>query len=126
MVRCTHSTLLALLYDGTLQMPDDCSSRQLQGRAGRSKRPTAWAEIHEEEDETPRTQRWAPRQMSATDMVISWRKPVRLLHLLPYLPPNSPNEQGTEEEDESAMDRDTSDVGAAAGSRLTTAATSEV
>ncbi len=43
--------------------------------AGRAKGPragpSAWVELHEEEDKSLRDQRWAPRQMDATNMVIT-------------------------------------------------------
>ena len=33
---CGHSSLLALLYDSSLEFPSECSSRQLPGRAGKT------------------------------------------------------------------------------------------
>jgi hypothetical protein len=48
------------------------SSKQLPGRAGHSKKPSAWGEMHKEADASPATQRWAPRQLGANAMSISW------------------------------------------------------
>jgi hypothetical protein len=75
---CAHSTLLALLFDASLGFPSDCS-RQLPGRPGRAKKPSAWAEIHEEEDGAPVVGRWAPHQLGAADMIITWKGPKVLL-----------------------------------------------
>jgi hypothetical protein len=69
---CAHSTLLALLYDVSLGFPSDCSFRRLPGRPGRAKKPSAWAEINEEEDGAPAA---APQQLGAADMIIAWKVP---------------------------------------------------
>ena len=69
---CGHSSLLALLYDPSLKFPRELSSKQLPGRAGHSKKPSAWGEMHEEADASPATQWWAPRQLGANAMSISW------------------------------------------------------
>jgi hypothetical protein len=70
---CANSTLMGLPYDASLQFPSKYSSKQLQGRgAGKSKRPSEWAKIdEEEEDEAQRAEHWAPRQLSAGDMTIT-------------------------------------------------------
>ena len=68
---CGHSTLMALLYDSTLQFPCEWSTQQLPSNAKSKKRPTAWAEEYEEEERTSRTERWAPRQLGTGDMVIT-------------------------------------------------------
>jgi hypothetical protein len=39
-----------LLYDFSLQFPSKYSTKQLPGRTGRSKKPSAWGEMYEEEE----------------------------------------------------------------------------
>jgi hypothetical protein len=51
-----HSTLMALLYDSSLHFPSKYSSKQLPGRVGKLKRPSAWGEVHEEVEEAQRAQ----------------------------------------------------------------------
>jgi hypothetical protein len=68
---CGHSTLMALLYDSTLEFPGEWSTQQLPNSGKKNKRPSAWAEFHEEEERSSRTERWAPRQLGLGDMVIS-------------------------------------------------------
>ena len=82
---CAHSMLLAFLYDDTLQFDGKNSSKQLPEHKGKSKKPSAWAEVHEEEDETPRAQRWAPQQLGAQPLVIPARdqpRPVKVCSVL--------------------------------------------
>ena len=45
---CGHSTLLAMLYDDTLEFSSAESSKEVAKRAGNSKRPSAWAPEHED------------------------------------------------------------------------------
>ena len=71
---CRHSNLMALLFDSTLEVPSAWSSKQLPHRPGRSKKPSAWAEHHEEEDEIPRGQHWAPRHVGG-GLIISGKGP---------------------------------------------------
>ncbi len=47
---CGHSTLMALLYDSSLEFPTECSTQQLPSNGKSKKRPTAWAEFHEVSD----------------------------------------------------------------------------
>ncbi len=61
---------MALLYDSTLEVHDQWSTKQ-HLRSDKKKRPSAWAEFHEEEDKPARTERWAPRQLGGGDMVIT-------------------------------------------------------
>ena len=61
---------MALLYDSTLEFPSEWSTQQLPSSA-KKKRPTAWAEFHEEEERPSRTERWAPRKLGMGDMVIT-------------------------------------------------------
>jgi hypothetical protein len=68
---CGHSTLMALLYDSALEFPGEWSTQQLPNSGKKNKRPSAWAEFHEEEERQSRTERWAPRQLGLGDMVIS-------------------------------------------------------
>ena len=68
---CGHSTLMALLYDATLEFPGEWSTQQLPGSANKKKKPSAWAEFYEEEDTPSRTERWAPRLLGEEDMVVS-------------------------------------------------------
>ncbi len=64
---------IPLLYDSTLEFPGEWSTQQLpnSGHCKKNKRPSAWAEFHEEEERLSRTVRWAPRQLGLGDMVIS-------------------------------------------------------
>ncbi len=61
---------------------------QLPGRPGQSKKPSAWAEIHEEEDEAPAAQQqWAHHQLGAACMFITWKGPqVLTVNCKPNLP----------------------------------------
>ena len=68
---CGHSTLMALLYDSTLEFLGEWSTQPLPNSGKKNKRPSAWAEFHEEEERLSRTERWAPRQLGLGDMVIS-------------------------------------------------------
>ena len=68
---CGHSTLMALLYDSTLEFPSEWSTQQLPSNGKSKKRPTAWAEFHVEEEGPSRTERWAPRQLGLEDMVVT-------------------------------------------------------
>jgi hypothetical protein len=52
---------MALLYDSTLQFPAEYSKQALPSNA-KSKRPSAWAEVFEEEEELSRTERWTIQQ----------------------------------------------------------------
>ena len=61
---------MALLYDSTLQFPIEWSMQQLPS-SDKKKRPSAWAEFHEEEDKPASTERWAPRQLGGGDLVIT-------------------------------------------------------
>ena len=45
---CSHSTLMAMLYDDTLKFPSVESTKEIAKRAGNSKRPNAWAPEHED------------------------------------------------------------------------------
>jgi hypothetical protein len=65
-----ESTLMALLYDSTLEFPAAYSKQALPSNA-KSKKPSAWAEQFEEEEEPSRTERWTVQQR---DLVIS-KKP---------------------------------------------------
>ena len=64
---CGHSSLMALLYDSTLEFPAAYSKQALPSNA-KSKRPSAWAEEFEEEEEQSRTERWSMQQR---ELVIS-------------------------------------------------------
>ena len=55
---CGHSTLMALLYDSSLEFPKEWSKQPLPSNAKTSKRPTAWAEEFEEEEGPSRSGRW--------------------------------------------------------------------
>jgi hypothetical protein len=68
---CGHSTLMALLYDSTLEFPGEWSTQQLLNSGKKNRRPSAWAEFHEEEGRPSSTERWAPRQLVPGGMVIS-------------------------------------------------------
>ena len=67
---CGHSTLMALLYDSTLEFPVQWSTQQLPS-SDKKKRPSAWAEFYEEDDKPARTERWAPRKLGGGDMLIT-------------------------------------------------------
>ena len=67
---CGHSTLMAMLYDSTLRFPPEWSTQQLPSRGKTSKKPSAWAELHEEE-EPSRTERWAPTMLGSDDMIVT-------------------------------------------------------
>ena len=67
----SNSTLMALLYDATLEFPGEWSTQQLPGSAKKNKKPSAWAEFYDEEDKPSRTERWAPRLLGEEDMVVS-------------------------------------------------------
>ena len=56
-----HNSLMALLYDSTLEFPAAYSKQVLPSNA-KSKRPSAWAEEYEEEEEPSRTERWNMQQ----------------------------------------------------------------
>jgi hypothetical protein len=58
---CGHSSLMALLYDSTLEFPAAYSIQVLPSNA-KSKKPSAWAEEYEEEEEPSRTERWNMQQ----------------------------------------------------------------
>ncbi len=62
---------MALLYDSTLEFPGEWSTQQLPNSGKKNKRPSAWAEFHEEKERPSSTERWAPRQPGLGDMVIS-------------------------------------------------------
>ena len=67
---CGHSSLMALLYDSTLEFPAEYSNQSLPSNA-KAKKPSAWAEVYEEEEGPARTERW---RMQQRDLVIT-RKP---------------------------------------------------
>jgi hypothetical protein len=67
---CGNSSLMALLYDSSLEFPSAYSKQLLPGNA-KSKRPSAWAEVLEEEEGPSRTEQWA---MQERELVIT-RKP---------------------------------------------------
>ena len=67
---CGHSALMSLLNDSTLEFPSEWSTQQLPS-SDKKKKPSAWAEFHEEGDKPPRTERWAPRTLGGEDMVIT-------------------------------------------------------
>jgi hypothetical protein len=47
-----------------LEFPSEWSTQQLPGtRKSTRKKPSAWAEFHEEEDRPSHTERWAPHQL---------------------------------------------------------------
>lgn len=48
---CGHSTLMAMLFDNTLEFPAMESSKEIAKRAGNSKRPNAWAPENEDTEE---------------------------------------------------------------------------
>ena len=64
---CGHSTLMALLYDSTLEFPAEYSKQSLPSNA-KAKKPSAWAEVYEEEEGPARTERW---RMQQRDLVIT-------------------------------------------------------
>ena len=68
---CEHSALMELMYDHSIEFPTQWSTQQLPGSASKKKRPSAWAEIHAEEDIPTRTDRWAPRLLGGDDMIIT-------------------------------------------------------
>jgi hypothetical protein len=47
--RLVSFTEIALLYDSTLEFPGEWSTQQLPNSGRKNKRPSAWAEFHEEE-----------------------------------------------------------------------------
>ena len=51
------------------------NSCQTNGKS--KKRPTAWAEFHEEEERPARNERWAPTLLGEEDMIIT--KPLMVL-----------------------------------------------
>jgi hypothetical protein len=59
---CAHSILMAMLYDDTLEFPSEESRKELARRAGNSKRPSAWAPEHEDEEQgaNPKRMRLCP------------------------------------------------------------------
>jgi hypothetical protein len=63
--------LMALLYDSSLEFPTEWSTQQLASNGKSKKRPTAWAEFHEEEERPARTERWAPTLLGEEDMIIT-------------------------------------------------------
>ena len=67
---CGHSTLMALLYDSSLRFPAEWSNQQLPSKKT-SKKPSAWAELHEEEEEPSRKERWAPTCLGSDDMIVT-------------------------------------------------------
>ena len=67
---CGHSTLMALLYDSTLEFPAEYSKQSFPSNA-KAKKPSAWAEVYEEEEEPAHSERW---RMQQRDLVIT-RKP---------------------------------------------------
>jgi hypothetical protein len=48
---CGHSLLFAMLYDKTLQFPSKHSSKKLELRGKTARRPSAWAQEQEDEEE---------------------------------------------------------------------------
>ncbi len=68
---CGHSMLMALLYDSSLEFPTEWSTQQLPSNGKSKKRPTAWAEFHEEEARPTRTERWTPTLLGEEDMIIN-------------------------------------------------------
>ena len=68
---CGHSTLMALMYDKTLEFPGEWSTQQLPDSGKKNRKRSAWAEFYEEEDKPSRTERWAPRLLGGEDMVIT-------------------------------------------------------
>jgi hypothetical protein len=63
--------LMALLYDSSLEFPTQWSTQQLPSNGKSKKRPTAWAEFHEEDDKPARTERWAPTLLGEENMIIT-------------------------------------------------------
>ena len=62
---------MTLLYDSSLEFPTQWSSQQLPSNGKSKKRPTAWAEFHEEDDKPARTERWAPTLLGEENMIIT-------------------------------------------------------
>ena len=52
---------MALLYDSTLELPAAYSKQALPSNA-KAKKPSAWAEVFEEEEGPSRTERWSMQQ----------------------------------------------------------------
>ncbi len=69
---CGHSSLMALLYDSSLEFPAAYSKQLLPSNA-KSKRPSAWAEVLEEEEGPSRTERWVVQER---ELVITRRPKV--------------------------------------------------
>ena len=67
---CGHSSLMALLYDSSLEFPAAYSKQVLPSNA-KSKRPSACVEVLEKEEELSRTERWTMQQR---ELVVS-KKP---------------------------------------------------
>ena len=68
---CGHSTLMALLYDSSLEAPSEWSTQQLPSNGKSKKKPNAWAEFHDEEERPARTDRWAPTLLGEDNMIIT-------------------------------------------------------
>ncbi len=68
---CGQSLLMSLLYYSSLEFPTEWSTQQLPSNGKSKKRPTAWAEFHEEDDRPARTERWAPTLLGEENMIIT-------------------------------------------------------
>ncbi len=68
---CGHSLLMALLYDSSLEFTTQWSTQQLPSNGKSKKRPTDWAEFHEEDDKPARTERWAPTLLGEENMIVT-------------------------------------------------------
>jgi hypothetical protein len=58
---CGHSSLMALLYDSSLEFPAAYSKQLLPSNA-KSKKPSAWAAVFEEDEGLSRTERWVMQE----------------------------------------------------------------
>jgi hypothetical protein len=88
---CGQSTLMSLLYDSSLQFPSKWSTQQLPSNGKSSMRPSAWAELYEEENEASRSERWAPCQLGEEDMIITRNPKVRSADAYAYTAQYPPN-----------------------------------
>ncbi len=69
---CGHSSLMALLYDSSLNFPA-AHSKQLIPSNAKSKKPSAWAGEFEEDEGPSRTERWV---MQERELVITRKSKV--------------------------------------------------
>eukprot|EP00291_Cryptomonas_curvata_P026417 CAMPEP_0172154284 /NCGR_PEP_ID=MMETSP1050-20130122/1944_1 /TAXON_ID=233186 /ORGANISM="Cryptomonas curvata, Strain CCAP979/52" /LENGTH=243 /DNA_ID=CAMNT_0012822973 /DNA_START=34 /DNA_END=765 /DNA_ORIENTATION=+ len=102
---CSHSLLMALLYDMTLKFPAKHSTKKLEHRGKQTRRPNAWApEDEEEEDAAQGTKlHWCPiTPCDDMDLIPATKSKAAAKPCMGHTPQaaSDDSEDGSSEEDE--------------------------